>query len=31
VEVVLVANDVEPLGGGPDLDELLLEVAGIEV
>jgi cyclic 2,3-diphosphoglycerate synthetase len=31
VEVVLVANDVEPLEGGPDLDELLLEVAGIGV
>lgn len=31
VEVALVANDVEPVGGGPDLDELLLEVAGIGV
>ena len=29
VEVALVANDVEPVGGGPGLDEMLLEVAGI--
>jgi len=31
VEVGLVANDVEAVGDGPDLDELLLELAGIEV
>jgi cyclic 2,3-diphosphoglycerate synthetase len=31
VEVGLVANDVEAVGDGPDLDELLLEMAGIEV
>lgn len=31
VEVGLVANDVEAVGDGPDLDELLLEVAGIEM
>ena len=31
VEVGLVANDVEAVGDGPDLDELLLEVAGIEI
>jgi cyclic 2,3-diphosphoglycerate synthetase len=28
-EVVLAANDVVQVGGGPDLDEKLLEVAGI--
>ncbi|HJX74950.1 MAG TPA: hypothetical protein VJ247_01265, partial [Gaiella sp.] len=31
VEVGLVANDVEAVGDGPDRDELLLEMAGIEV
>ena len=31
VEVALVANDVEPVGGGPGLDEMLLEMAGIGV
>ena len=29
-EVVLAANDVESVGEGPDLDEMLLEMAGIE-
>jgi cyclic 2,3-diphosphoglycerate synthetase len=30
VEVVLAANDVVSVEGGPDLDEMLLEMAGIE-
>ncbi len=29
VEVALVANDVDPVGGGRGLDEMLLEMAGI--
>jgi cyclic 2,3-diphosphoglycerate synthetase len=31
VDVVLAANDVVPVGYGPDLDEMLLEMAGIGV
>jgi cyclic 2,3-diphosphoglycerate synthetase len=29
VEVILAANDVVPVAEGPDLDEMLLEMAGI--
>jgi cyclic 2,3-diphosphoglycerate synthase len=31
VEIVLAANDVVQVGDGPDLDEMLLEMAGIEL
>jgi cyclic 2,3-diphosphoglycerate synthetase len=31
VDIVLAANDVVPVGDGPDLDEMLLEMAGIGV
>lgn len=30
-EVVLAANDLQQIGPGPDLDEMLLEMAGIEL